>query len=116
MEEQKNAKQVSMNPAEDNQENKTQQKLSYDDLNAACADLYQQNQHLKEQLNRMYMQMNKIQDNIKGLEYSFLVLEHKDCFDEDFVKACADRIQYALYSAMTEEGEENNTETSKNAD
>jgi hypothetical protein len=116
MEEQKKAKQVSMNPAKDNQEEKTQQKLSYEDLNKACADLFQQNQHLKEQLNKMYMQMNQIQDNIRGLEYSFLVLDHKDCFDEDFVKACADRIQYALYSAMTEGEEENNTETKKDAD
>jgi hypothetical protein len=86
MEEQKKSKVISMNTP------KTQEKkLTYEQLNDACNQLWQQNKQLAMK-NRELEQfaMNK------RLDYLFQVLEFSKEFSSDFVGTCASEIEDAL--------------------
>lgn len=86
MEEQKKSKVISMNTS------KTQEKkLTYEQLNDACNQLWQQNKQLAMK-NRELEQfaMNK------RLDYLFQVLEFSKEFSSDFVGTCASEIEEAL--------------------
>lgn len=86
MEEQKKSKVISMNTS------KTQEKkLTYEQLNDACNQLWQQNKQLAVK-NRELEQfaMNK------RLDYLFQVLEFSKEFSSDFVGTCASEIEEAL--------------------
>ena len=90
MEEQNKAKQISMNESENKSENK-QQKLTYEQLNDACNQLWQQNKQLVAR-NR---QLEAFAMN-KRLDYLFKVLELSNQFSSDFVGNCAVEIEQAM--------------------
>lgn len=98
MEEQKSSKVVSMN-VDKNKGNKQQgtvagdkpKRLTYDQLNNACAQLYQQNQNLLKKL-----QEANTYSMFKRLDYLFEVLKYKDSFSEEFVSGCAKEIEEAI--------------------
>lgn len=77
------------------------QKLSYEQLNEACAQLSQQNHYLG-------IQLQQAQANLmsKRLDYLFTVLNYKDLFDSDFVIECTDEIKEALQIKEDNNGEQ----------
>lgn len=79
-----------------------QQKLSYEQLNEACAQLYQQNQNLARQL-----QQANLSNMFKRLDYLFKVLQYENVFeDRVFVDSCILEIQDALTIREEEENKE----------
>ena len=86
MEEQKKSKVISMNTSK-----AQEKKLTYEQLNDACNQLWQQNKQLAVK-NRELEQfaMNK------RLDYLFQVLEFSKEFSSDFVGTCASEIEEAL--------------------
>lgn len=86
MEEQKKSKVISMNTSK-----AQEKKLTYEQLNDACNQLWQQNKQLAMK-NRELEQfaMNK------RLDYLFQVLEFSKEFSSDFVGTCASEIEEAL--------------------
>ena len=84
---------------------KEQKKLSYEELQNVASQLSQQNQ----QLNLMLQQAN-MTNIFKRLDYLFKVLENKDCFDSDFVIACADEIKDIITGPVEETKEEEEKE------
>ena len=90
MEEQNKAKQINMNVSENKSENK-QQKLTYEQLNDACSQLWQQNKQLVARNRELEaFAMNK------RLDYLFKVLELSNQFSSDFVGNCAVEIEQAI--------------------
>ena len=90
MEEQNKAKQISMNESENKSENK-QQKLTYEQLNNACNQLWQQYKQLVARNRELEaFAMNKRPD------YLFKVLELSNQFSSDFVRNCAVEIEQAM--------------------
>lgn len=79
-----------------------QQKLSYEQLNEACAQLYQQNQALMRELKQANMT-----NMFKRLDYLFKIVEQKDTFslDEEFFGKCVKEIKEALTIKQQEESE-----------
>ena len=95
MEEKRSAKQVSMKPVD----KEKQQKLSYEELNNTCAQLYQQNQQLLRQLSQMNMT-----NMFKRLDYLFLVLKYESVIkNPEFIASCVDEIKTAITVADDEE-------------
>lgn len=88
--------------AVNNEEKKSEQKLSYEKLNEVCEQLYQQNQNLVRQLqqaNRTLM--------FRRLDYLFEVLKLENVFkDPEFINTCANEIKEALIVKESSEGEE----------
>jgi hypothetical protein len=79
-----------------------QQKLSYEQLNEACAQLYQQNQNLARQL-----QQANLSNMFKRLDYLFKVVQYENVFgDRAFVDSCILEIQDALTIREEEENKE----------
>jgi hypothetical protein len=90
--EEKKAKEVKMNSVKTSKENTPKQKLSYDQLNDACNQLFQQNQQLRKALQEM-----NAANMFKRLDYLFKVVELGATFkDADFVNSCMDEIKEAL--------------------
>ncbi len=85
----------------DNKTAKKEGKMSYDELNNVCMQLYQQNQNLMKQL-----QQNDMINTFKRMDYLFKVLELSDKFDPDFIITCADELKGAL-APMQEETTDN---------
>lgn len=85
--EEKKTKTVNMRASQGEQE----QKLTYEQLNDACQQLFQQNQYLVKELKEANMT-----NVFKRLDYLFRVLESAPSFDNTFVKQCASEIQEAL--------------------
>lgn len=78
-------------PVESTQKNE-QPKLSYEQLNDACNQLFQQNQALRNQIQQMN-QMNMF----KRLDYLFKVLEFNRVFnDQEFINSCVAEIKEAM--------------------
>ncbi len=91
MEENK-AKEVKMNGQKDKVTNKTQGKLTYEQLNEACNQLFQQNQKLYRELEECNMT-----NMFKRLDYLFKVVENANIFNgSDFFNSCIDEIKEAL--------------------
>lgn len=100
-------------------EHKQPQKLSYEELNQACAEmsqqLQQQNKYI-QQLHKQMQEMNFMLQN-KRMEYLFKVVEiagrsnasEYACFSKDFVEECVMEIQ----DSLTIPQEDNKEETSK---
>ena len=97
------AKEVKMNQD-------AEQKLTYEQLNDACQQLFQQNQRLIQRLKE-----NNIEVMFKRLDYLFKVLEHSALFsDPYFVSACADEIKDAItVKGESKEDTENSETTGK---
>lgn len=90
MEEQNKAKQINMNAGTGKSETK-QQKLTYEQLNDACNQLWQQNKQLVARNRELEtFAMNK------RLDYLFKVLELSNQFSSDFVRNCASEIEQAM--------------------
>lgn len=79
-----------------------EQKLSYEQLNDACAQLFQQNQSLRSQL-----QQANMTNMFKRLDYLFLVLKYADKFnDSAFISSCVDEIKEAMTVPAEEDKKE----------
>lgn len=90
MEEQNKAKQINMNAGTGKSETK-QQKLTYEQLNDACNQLWQQNKQLVARNRELEtFAMNK------RLDYLFKVLELSNQFSSDFVVNCSSEIEQAM--------------------
>lgn len=90
MEEQSKAKQINMNASAGKSETK-QQKLTYEQLNDACNQLWQQNKQLVARNRELEtFAMNK------RLDYLFKVLELSNQFSSDFVVNCSSEIEQAM--------------------
>nr|DAK79706.1 MAG TPA: hypothetical protein [Crassvirales sp.] len=90
MEEQNKAKQINMNAGTGKSETK-QQKLTYEQLNDACNQLWQQNKQLAARNRELEtFAMNK------RLDYLFKVLELSNQFSSDFIRNCASEIEQAM--------------------
>lgn len=88
MEENK-TKTVEMKAVEGSKEEK---KLTYEQLNEACNQLFQQNQQLRGKLN----ELNTF-NAFKRLDYLFKVVELADTIkDSDFINQCIDEIKEAI--------------------
>jgi hypothetical protein len=80
-----------LNPQENASAQDNNQKLTYEQLNEACSQLYQQNQNLLKQL----QQANMV-NMFKRLDYLFQVLKYSTLFEEGFVSNCINEIQDAM--------------------
>ena len=80
-------------------ESEKEQKLTYDELNNACQQLFQQNQQLIKQLRETDMV-----NMFRRLDYLFKVVENRDSFSPQFVSSCVGEIQEAM--TIKEEKEE----------
>lgn len=90
MEEQNKAKQINMNAGAGKVGTK-QQKLTYEQLNDACNQLWQQNKQFVARNRELEaFAMNK------RLDYLFKVLELSNQFSSDFVENCAVEIEQAM--------------------
>lgn len=88
MEEQKKEKVVKMTPSATD---KGMKKLTYEQLNDACNQLYQQNRQLSarnKELEQFIM--------AKRLDYLFKVLEFSEKFTKGFVQDCATEIEEGM--------------------
>ncbi len=95
--EEKKVKEVKMKPIQGKGQDK--QKLTYEQLNDACNQLFQQNQYLLKQVK----ELNTI-NCYKRLDYLFKVVELATTFkDADFVNNCIDEIKEAMTLAPEEE-------------
>lgn len=97
-----------------------QQKLTYDELNKACADLHQQYQRLAAEYQKAVAALNDRQFSYMSffLQMLFKVLEHPEMYTEEFVKWTSQNIEQSLSSfaesvAQTPE-QESKTEPEKN--
>lgn len=92
MEENK-TKEIRMNSAKQNTKaDQPKQKLTYEQLNDVCNQLFQQNQELRKSL----QEMNAV-NIFKRLDYLFKVVELASTFkDSDFINSCMDEIKEAL--------------------
>ena len=84
-----------------NAQGNNEQKLSYEQLNEACAQLYQQNQNLLRQL-----QQANMTNMFKRLDYLFMVVKYKEAFRKPFVENVVMEIEEALTVTREEEKED----------
>jgi hypothetical protein len=76
----------------DNKESQEQQKLTYEQLNTICSELYQQNQALTKRL-----QEANLVNMFKRLDYLFTVIENANVIkDSEFINACIAEIKDAM--------------------
>lgn len=94
MEEQKKAKTISING--DSKE--VNQKLTYEQLNEACNQLFQQNKQLTARLREVEQFLGN-----KRMDYLFKVIEFSTLFHSDFVVNCVDEIEEAMKIPQSEE-------------
>lgn len=95
MEENK-TKVVSMNNGK-----KEEKKLTYEQLNDACNQLWQQNKQLATRTRELeQFAMNK------RLDYLFKVLEYSNKFNSDFIVNCVNEIEEAMTITNQEEKKE----------
>ena len=87
--------------AQEEAASKTSEKneLTYEQLKAACDQLYQQNVALSRQLQQINMG-----NMFRRLDYLFMVVQYKDSFKEDFVVSVVEEIEGAL--TVSEEPED----------
>jgi len=84
-----------------NKETKTA--LTYEQLNDACMQLYQQNQELMKRLQQV-----DTASMFKRLDYLFEVVKNSSAFNSDFVVTCVEEIQEAMTIPPVETGENTN--------
>lgn len=96
------------------------QKLSYEELNQACAEMSQQIQQQNKYIQQMHKQMQEMNFMLqnKRMEYLFKVVELANnykssdypCFDKQFVEECLAEIQESLTIPEQEKREETSKE------
>lgn len=94
MEEQKKAKTISIN----GNSKETKQKLTYEQLNEACNQLFQQNKQLTMRLREVEQFLGN-----RRMDYLFKVIEFSTLFHSDFVVNCVDEIEEAMKMPQSEE-------------
>ena len=100
MEEKKNIKMEAVKTGKD--QDKKQQKLSYEQLNEVCMQLYQQNQKLTQQL-----QQANMTNMFARLDYLFKVLNYESVIkDAEFINSCIAEIKEAMIIKSEEEPKE----------
>lgn len=77
-----------------------QQKLTYEQLNEVCGQLFQRNQQLEARVKALEME-----NAFKRLDYLFKVLDYPNAFHGDFVGDCRDEIENALTIPKNAENE-----------
>ena len=92
------------------------QKLSYEELNQACAEMSQQIQQQNKYIQQMHKQMQEMNFMLqnKRMEYLFRVVEITNnykssfypCFAKDFVEECIAEIQESMTIPQQEEEKE----------
>ena len=92
------------------------QKLSYEQLNQACAEMSQQIQQQNKYIQQMHKQMQEMNFMLqnKRMDYLFRVVEIVNrsnvseyaCFAKDFVENCIAEIQESLTIPQQEEEKE----------
>ena len=83
-------------------------KISYEDLQKAAGQLYQQNQQLIAKCKHYEEQMQRVNNIEVRLHYLFEVLDKGSYFDNDFIDACVNEIKEIM--TIKEESEEENKE------
>lgn len=82
---------------------KKQQKLTYEQLNDVCMQLYQQNQKLTQQL-----QQANMTNMFARLDYLFKVLNYESVIkDAEFINSCIAEIKEAMIIKPEEDSKEN---------
>ena len=104
--EENQSKTVSMTGKEvKKEENK---KISYEDLQKAAGQLYQQNQQLIAKCKQYEERMQRFNNIEVRLHYLFEVLDKGSYFDNDFIDACVNEVKEIM--TIKEEPEEENKE------
>lgn len=77
-----------------------QKKLTYDELNKACADLHQQYQRLTAEYQKAVQALNNRQFDYMSffLQMLFKVLEHPENYNTEFVQWAAQNVEQSLTS------------------
>lgn len=83
-------------------------KISYEDLQKAAGQLYQQNQQLLAKCKQYEEQMQRVNNVEVRLHYLFEVLDKGSYFDNDFIDVCVNEIKEIM--TIKEEPEEENKE------
>ena len=91
------------------------QKLSYEQLNQACAEMSQQIQQQNKYIQQMHKHMQEMNFMLQNrrMEYLFKIVEIANkstseyaCFTKDFVEECIAEIQESMTIPQEEEKEE----------
>lgn len=86
----------------ENEEPKEDKKLSYEQLNNICSQLYQENQNLTRQIQQL-----NISNMFRRLDYLFKVLEFEAVIkDPEFINNCVSEIRDAMTIPQTDEDKE----------
>jgi len=83
-------------------------KISYEDLQKAAGQLYQQNQQLISKCKQYEEQMQRLNNVEVRLHYLFEVLDKGSYFDNDFIDVCVNEVKEIM--TIKEKTEEENTE------
>lgn len=77
-------------------------KMSYEELNNVCAQLYQQNQNLIKQVQQL-----NVSAMFKRLDYLFKIVEFNKVFeDKEFVASCLAEIKEAMTVVNNDDNKE----------
>ena len=87
-------------------------KISYEDLQKAAGQLYQQNQQLIARCKQYEEQMQRLNNVEVRLHYLFEVLDKGSYFDNDFIDTCVNEIKEII--TIKEEPEEEIKEEKEN--
>ena len=79
-------------------------KISYEDLQKAAGQLYQQNQQLIAKCKQYEEQMQRLNNVEVRLHYLFEVLDKGSYFDNDFIDTCVNEVKEIM--TIKEETEE----------
>lgn len=79
-------------------------KISYEDLQKAAGQLYQQNQQLIAKCKQYEEQMQRLNNVEVRLHYLFEVLDKGSYFDDDFIEVCVNEVKEIM--TIKEEAEE----------
>lgn len=104
-----------LNPVKKEQQEHPQ-KLSYEELNQACAEMSQQIQQQNKFIQQLRMQMQQMEFMLqnKRMDYLFKVLEiGSPVFSDSFIESCATEVQESLTIPKDEEGESNGVKDGK---
>ena len=104
--EEKQSKTVNMTGKEVKKEET--KKISYEDLQKAAGQLYQQNQQLIAKCKQYEEQMQRLNNVEVRLHYLFEVLDKGSYFDNDFIDVCVNEIKEIM--TIREESEEKDNE------
>lgn len=104
--EEKQSKTVNMTGKEVKKEET--KKISYEDLQKAAGQLYQQNQQLIAKCKQYEEQMQRLNNVEVRLHYLFEVLDKGSYFDNDFIDVCVNEVKEIM--TIKEEPEEQSEE------